>query len=237
MEYFSQFGQDRFIDEVVMRGKTGGVFVEIGAYDGVTFSNTLFLERYRGWTGLCVEPNPMQWDALQRNRSARCRQVCIGDRDETIKFRMVQGPTGVGMLSGRTDAGGTKAEERIEREQGTVTIVDVPCITFERLMREEGISNADYISIDAEGHDFAILRAIDLARGPACITMEENHDYFAVRRYVQRFGYRIAEKLQADYIIVRGDVAGAMGGVGLLSRSNRLRRYGKTLLRRLRLQS
>jgi hypothetical protein len=150
---------------------------------------------------------------------------------------MVQGPTGVGMLSGRTDAGGTKAEERIEREQGTVTIVDVPCITFERLMREEGISNADYISIDAEGHDFAILRAIDLARGPACITMEENHDYFAVRRYVQRFGYRIAEKLQADYIIVRGDVAGAMGGVGLLSRSNRLRRYGKTLLRRLRLQS
>jgi len=58
-----------------------------------------------------------------------------------------------------------------------------------------------------------------------------------VRRYVQRFGYRIAEKLQADYIIVRGDVAGAMGGVGLLSRSNRLRRYGKTLLRRLRLQS
>jgi hypothetical protein len=34
--------------------KRGGVFVEAGAYDGETFSNTLYLEKRLGWTGLLV---------------------------------------------------------------------------------------------------------------------------------------------------------------------------------------
>jgi hypothetical protein len=36
--------------------KTGGVFIELGANDGLTQSNTAFFEFSRGWTGLLVEP-------------------------------------------------------------------------------------------------------------------------------------------------------------------------------------
>ncbi|MEA2249447.1 MAG: hypothetical protein QOH46_3976, partial [Solirubrobacteraceae bacterium] len=44
---------------------TGGFFVEAGANDGISQSNTLFYARYRGWRGLLVEPIP--------ELAARCR--------------------------------------------------------------------------------------------------------------------------------------------------------------------
>ena len=57
-QFFSQAGQDAYLDERVFKGKRDGVFVEIGGYDGVTGSNCLFFELIRGWTGLLIEPSP-----------------------------------------------------------------------------------------------------------------------------------------------------------------------------------
>jgi len=48
----------------------GGVFVEAGANDGVTQSNTYYFEKFRGWTGLLVEPEPALAAACRRNRRA-----------------------------------------------------------------------------------------------------------------------------------------------------------------------
>jgi hypothetical protein len=48
---------DQLIDKLLNQ-KRNGFFVEIGGYDGETFSNSLFLEKERGWSGLLVEANP-----------------------------------------------------------------------------------------------------------------------------------------------------------------------------------
>jgi hypothetical protein len=40
------------------RKKRGGFFIEAGAHNGVEASNTLYLEKKLGWTGILVEPNP-----------------------------------------------------------------------------------------------------------------------------------------------------------------------------------
>ena len=77
----SQLGQDKIVDEY-FRGKRHGVFVDIGAYDGLTFSNTLMLERERDWTGICIEPLPDIFAELRKNRRCICVQACIGNREE-----------------------------------------------------------------------------------------------------------------------------------------------------------
>jgi len=50
------FGMDRVITEKLPFRR--GVFVEVGANDGVAQSNTYFLGRRRGWTGILIEPVP-----------------------------------------------------------------------------------------------------------------------------------------------------------------------------------
>ena len=66
-ESFSQFNQDKFIFENFFPVKSDGVFVDIGAHDGITLSNTWFFENYLGWTGYCFEPNPSLFAKLVEN--------------------------------------------------------------------------------------------------------------------------------------------------------------------------
>ena len=48
-----------------------GYFVEAGAFDGIRGSNTKFLELYRGWRGVLVEPLPKEFQKLGRYRSSK----------------------------------------------------------------------------------------------------------------------------------------------------------------------
>ena len=79
--YSSQLGQDLLLYRHVFGGRTKGVVVDFGAHDGVTFSNSFFLERSRGWTAVCIEPNPKVFVELERNRpNATCVECAVEPR-------------------------------------------------------------------------------------------------------------------------------------------------------------
>ena len=59
-------GMDLRLAELL--GREDGVFVEAGANDGVSQSNTLLLERSHGWSGLLIEPVPSFAERCRRNR-------------------------------------------------------------------------------------------------------------------------------------------------------------------------
>ena len=64
ISYYSQDGQDRFLDQKFFKEKTAGTFIEVGANDGITYSNTYFLEKFRQWKGICIEPHPGAFEKL-----------------------------------------------------------------------------------------------------------------------------------------------------------------------------
>ena len=57
----SQIQQDLILDQQIFKGKSNGVFVEVGALDGFGASNTWFFEMERNWSGLLIEP---KWDSV-----------------------------------------------------------------------------------------------------------------------------------------------------------------------------
>ena len=63
-------GQEKqpiLVNEKIFKNKlNNGFFVEAGAWDGESFSNTLFFELKKNWTGLLVEPNPDAFEMLIR---------------------------------------------------------------------------------------------------------------------------------------------------------------------------
>lgn len=75
--FFSQVGQDEAID-MVLQQKEHGFFIEVGAYDGISLSNSLFFEKSRSWTGLLIEANPRAYrELLAADRKAYTTPACI----------------------------------------------------------------------------------------------------------------------------------------------------------------
>ena len=54
--YLARSGQDKYLNEEIFKEKRKGIFIDLGAYDGVESSNTLFFEESMELTGICVEP-------------------------------------------------------------------------------------------------------------------------------------------------------------------------------------
>ncbi len=189
--YHSQCGQDKWIVERLLPEKTHGIFVEIGANDGVTISNTWLLEQ-RGWTGLAVEPLPDAYARLVQNRRCVAVNGCVAPRPGRARFRVVTGYAE--MLSGLEDAYDARHRMRIEQEcrqhGGTVETIDVTCYRLNDLLERHGLYNIDYLSIDVEGAEYGILSDIDFNRfGISVIGVENNYLDHRIPSFLGKRGF------------------------------------------------
>lgn len=85
-QYFSQSGQDKFLNDEVLKHRTGGVFLELGGYDGLTGSNSLFFEKELGWTGLLIEPSPANFAKATSVRGCSCLNAAVGSPTPFAEF-------------------------------------------------------------------------------------------------------------------------------------------------------
>ena len=66
--YYSQCQEDIFLNENIFKNKKNGTYIELGALDGVLYSNTKFFEDSLNWKGILIEPHPEKFKLLQINR-------------------------------------------------------------------------------------------------------------------------------------------------------------------------
>jgi FkbM family methyltransferase len=201
LTFYSQQTQDEFVFSVFFPRTRGGVFVDIGAHDGVSFSNSLFFERELGWSGVCVEPIPEVFGKLQKNRRCVCIQSCVDEKPGRVRFTRV---TGYGeMLSGISSKYDSKHRERIERtvtsEGGRLEEIEVEAVTPADLLRSHSIRRVDLLNIDTEGNESAILHSwpFDLAK-PRVILVENNYHDSRNRDFLAKHGYRLVKTLGDD---------------------------------------
>ena len=97
--FHSQDGQDRYLETVVFKNFKHGVFVDVGAHDGVTINNTLYFETHNQWTGINIEPIKTVYDKLLVNRPFCINNNCaISNENGIAEFVLNEGYTE--MLSG-----------------------------------------------------------------------------------------------------------------------------------------
>ncbi len=88
-KYYSQFGQDIFLDKIVFQGKREGFFIDIGANHPKNLSNTLFFEEL-GWKGIAFEPQSRLCE-LWKERKTKCYNYALGDKECEIEFAEIEG--------------------------------------------------------------------------------------------------------------------------------------------------
>jgi FkbM family methyltransferase len=148
--FFSQAGQDEFLDRVVFRGRRGGVFVEIGAYDGITGSNSLFFEIFRGWSGLLIEASPTLHAEAQKFRNTPCLQVAVAPEAGFAEFLDLR--RGYVQMGGLIASLGEMAKKAIEADPRTVSeVIRAPTRPLADILADQRLSRIDYVSIDIEG--------------------------------------------------------------------------------------
>ncbi len=163
-EFYSQFNQDRFLETHVFKGFRNGVYMDIGAHDGVSINNTLFFEKYRNWTGVNVEPIKSVYNMLVNNRIHNININCaVCNTDGQAEFLCNTGYTE--MISGLKDCYDQRHYNRLHRENSimhsTTDTILVDTKKIETICRDHNIKHVHYLSIDVEGAEFEVIKSIN----------------------------------------------------------------------------
>lgn len=208
MKFFSQHGQDQFVLDNFFRGRRGGVFVDVGAYDGEKFSNTLFFERSMGWTGLCVEPLPSAFAKLRLIRRTICEQVCVSDFDGEAEFVETEAGVDEKMLSGLANTFDARHVTRLQKQATTRISRRVPVTRLSSLLARHALYDIDFCSVDTEGAELSILSELDLQRFKIKVfTIESNYEGDdRIANLMAKKGYDFVTRRVQDLIFKRHDV-------------------------------
>ena len=200
-------------------GGRPGTFVELGALDGLTMSNTHMLERCHGWTGLLIEGNPQNAEKLQgsyRTGTKVHSAVCEGKGT----LRMTIDGNNQATMVGSSGAG---MDGRAKADNETV---EVPCSSLRHLMHAAGLRDgADYLSLDVEGAEELVLstvnpalfRVVQVENTGSCrrsltncragmpLELREKND--RVRARLERAGLKYQMSLLGDDVYLRNDTS------------------------------
>lgn len=218
--YYARSGQDKYLNEEIFKNKRNGIFVDLGAYDGVESSNTLFFEESMGWSGLCIEPLPHIFTNLVKYRRSISINVCASENDEITSFMHVnpairpestreKGRTSnYEKLSGLTKYYTEKEKEIIDDVinscGGEKRVFDVACININTLLNILPNKNIDLLSIDTEGSEISILEAIDYDKfNINTIVVEMINGDGGLTDFLTKKGYKKVKEIGYDWVYMK----------------------------------
>lgn len=175
----------------------GGVFIECGANDGVTFSNTYYLERIRRWRGLLIEGIPELAGRCRRNRPSsdvvNCALVPAGADGSTIEMEYANLMSVVRGALGDAEEKHLKTAQACEPGLQRYTL-KVPGRALSALLDERGLTSIDFFSLDVEGFELSVLQGLDLRRHRPRWICVEARDRKGIQEYLEPW-YELVDEL------------------------------------------
>ena len=169
----------------------GGVYVEAGAHDGVSQSNTLLLNNIQ-WSGLLIEPSPISFEKLKLNRpNEKLANVALVGSDEITTIR---GTFGEGSLMSSADAEIMTRTPRKRRNllaelisffpsnritkclrNSSLVTIQVPARTLSKVLDDYSINKIDILILDVEGFELEALRGFGFNPKPRVVIIETRY--------------------------------------------------------------
>jgi FkbM family methyltransferase len=205
MNYYSQIGQDKYYIEEICKYKRKGRFLDVGANDGMTESNTYSLEHHLGWTGVCIESNPCMVPLCIQNRpQSQVIEATVWSSSSILEFEY-PGPNGIGKSKLARIANIDYNKDYFVEEFQERKVYETQSTTIDELLGP-GNHEFDFMSLDIEGAELEALKGIDWVRtsiGFMTVEWGLRGKYFLeITAYLEAVGYNLhrVNMHDAEYI-------------------------------------
>ncbi|CAE7213717.1 unnamed protein product, partial [Symbiodinium microadriaticum] len=194
----SQFGEELSVIQLLgWQMKRDGIYVEMGALDGVTYSNTLALRTCLGWTGMLIEGSPRHFQRLHQNYKdvesviIKYGAVCA---PPLTNATFSQGMS-IGSIDGDVTYLPTGLRKRFSYRRQRVV---VPCRPMEWYLQQLPKKHVDFVSLDVEGAELEVLLTMDFTEVLVEVFLIELHDWgrseqtqsWKIRKLMRNLGYK-----------------------------------------------
>ena len=173
----SENGQEFFVLKT-LHYKENGFFVDIGAADGITGSNTFILEKFYKWNGICVDPNPVFMQSLHNCRNSHVTTLCVySETGKILPFKFCADEEQ--FFGWNFRAGLAQPMEKINIEiEKSFRSINVLTISLNNLLElYNAPTDIDYISLDTEGSEYNILKTFNFSKyNVKCFTIEYDNE-------------------------------------------------------------
>ncbi len=171
----AQLQQDLFVSYFSSHLDSQGFFVEFGATNGISLSNSYLLENEFAWSGILAEPGRIWHEELAQNRKCKIEYDCVfGVTGEVIQFSEVDVPE-LSTISTyqESDSHSEFRKKNARYNVSTVSLQDL-------LLRNNAPRAITYLSIDTEGSEYDILKDFPFENWDISIITVE-HNYTEIR--------------------------------------------------------
>lgn len=210
-QFYSQYNQDRSLENCIFKGFKNGFFMDIGAHDGVDLNNTLFFETTHNWKGINVEPIESVYERLVTNRPNCININCaVSDTDGKSDFLVIDGyPEMLSGLKNEYDERHlNRINDEIQKFGGKSTTISINTKRIETICEENNIKHINYLSIDVEGGEMKVLQSINFEKVFIDVIGFENnyHDTQNIPiNYLMQYGYIKLKTHIADIFMIHKD--------------------------------
>ena len=170
---------DQILDSIFE--KDNGFYIELGANDGLTQSNTAFFEFSKGWKGILIEPSESAYNECLKNRPAsKCYNLaCVSNTYANSEI--------IGDFNGHLMASINGSRSSSEN------LVSVKVSTLEKILDAEQPAFIDFLSLDAEGYELEILKGVNFNKWRPQYVMIEIYtkDYDSIVDYLRLNNYSL----------------------------------------------
>jgi FkbM family methyltransferase len=205
--FYSQDNQDRFLENYIFKGYKNGIYVDVGAHDGVTINNTLYFQKNNNWKGINIEPIKNVYNMLVLNRPNDINLNCaVCNNDGETDFYCNKGYTE--MISGIVNTFDPRHLQRLDKEnkemKSITEIIKVQTKKLETIFFENKITHVNYLSIDVEGAEFEVIKSIDFNNvfiDIICFENNYNDSSIPIVKYLEEKNYIMVHKSQDIFMI------------------------------------
>jgi FkbM family methyltransferase len=174
-------------------------YIEAGANDGISQSNTFFLEKICGASGLLIEASPSLFEKCVENRSRKnifehCALVPESYLKDSMRLVYANLMTISEDVSGQTKAF-EHASKGLQFMRGVNYSFLAPVATLGMLIERHNIERVDILSLDLEGYEIEALKGANLQSRIIQHILVEHQDLISLTLFLEANGYRYISSL------------------------------------------